>query len=63
MSDWVRIWVAPEDLLVAVDVTGKLPLEGVERVGDHELRDPLVDLSPPLRLHAGHVGGHTEVDE
>ena len=57
------IRIAPEDLLVSVDVAGKLPLEGVERVGDHELRDPLVDLAPPLSLHAGHVGGHAEVDE
>ena len=63
MPDRVRVRVAPEDLLVAVDVAGELPLEGVERVGEHELRDPLVDLAPALRLHAGHVGGHAEVDE
>ena len=63
VSDGVGVRVAPEDLFVSVDVAGKLPLEGVERVGEHELRDPLVDLAPPLRLHAGHVRGHAEVDQ
>ena len=39
-------------LFVAIDVSGELPLEGVEAVGDHVAPDPFFNLATTLGYDA-----------